>query len=180
MTFKSSNIRRAISSKLRSRKDRSANNASNNNSNSNYNNDGQEEEDDEIFENDNVVIGSIFLACISLLLAPDVTDHERLFAAQTLNHRCRSLKIIEAFDIESEDGIINGIQRLVEAWEMIRNERSNVILHNSSSQAEPPMTRRCEITAAAMTMVLMIEIRIIVPTMSWMNAIYEFEEGRLA
>jgi hypothetical protein len=84
------------------------------------------------------------------------------------------------FDIESEDGIINGIQRLVEAWEMIRNERSNVILHNSSSQAEPPMTRRCEITAAAMTMVLMIEIRIIVPTMSWMNAIYEFEEGRLA
>jgi hypothetical protein len=55
------------------------------------------------------------------ILAPDVTDHERIFAAQALNHRYRSLKIIEAFDIESEDGIINGIQRLVEAWEMIRN-----------------------------------------------------------
>ncbi len=53
LRLKSSNVRRAISSKLRSRKDRSANNATNNNSNSNYNNDGQEE-DDEIFENDYV------------------------------------------------------------------------------------------------------------------------------
>lgn len=124
LNFRSSNIRRAVSSKLRSRKDRSVNANINNNS-------GDIQEDDEIV-NDNVV-GSVFHACISLLLANDVSYRERIFAAQTLNHRCRSLKITEALDIEAEDGIINGTQRLVEAWEMIRNER--ILMHSSSTSS---------------------------------------------
>ena len=140
LIFRSSNIRRAVLSKLRSRKDRSANNANNASTNNNNNGSGggdvQEEEDDEM-ANDNVVVGSVFHACISLLLANDVSHRERIFAAQTLNHRCRSLKITEALDIEAEDGIINGTQRLVEAWEIIRSERSNIIIsmHGSSSSS---------------------------------------------
>jgi hypothetical protein len=58
----------------------------------------------------------------------DVTDQERIFAAQTLNHRCRSLKIIEALDIEAKDGIINGTQRFVEAWEMILEMNAVMLL----------------------------------------------------
>ena len=130
LIFRSSNIRRAVLSKLRSRKDRSANNANGASNNDGGGGDVREEED----EMDNFVVGSVFHACISLLLANDVSHRERIFASQTLNHRCRSLKITEALDIEAEDGISNGIQRLVEAWEIIRNERSNISsMHGSSS-----------------------------------------------
>jgi hypothetical protein len=33
------------------------------------------------------------------------------------------LKLSKALDIEAEDGIFNGTQRLVEAWELMRGER---------------------------------------------------------
>ena len=140
LIFRSSNIRRAVLSKLRSRKDRSANNANNAGSSNNSGSGGgdvQEEEEDEMANDKVVVVGSVFHACISLLLANDVSHRERIYAAQTLHHRCRSLKITEALDIEAEDGISNGIQRLVEAWEIIRHERSNTIIsmHGSSSSS---------------------------------------------
>lgn len=43
--------------------------------------------------------------------------NERIFAAQTLNHRCRSIKLVEACDLEAEDGLECGVARLVLVWD---------------------------------------------------------------
>ena len=89
-------------------------------------------------------MGSVFLACLSLLLAQDVTNRERIFAAQTLNHRCRMLKLSEALDIESEDGIVNGTQRLVEAWESMRGERLSCLQDDPTMLDEGERRRKQE------------------------------------
>ncbi|KAL3768609.1 LOW QUALITY PROTEIN: hypothetical protein ACHAWO_009628 [Cyclotella atomus] len=73
--------------------------------------------------------------------------------AQTLNHRCRSIKIVEAYDIESEDGLECGVARLVLAWEELRNssitaanvagggEESKIILN--AWRYVPMLVHRC-------------------------------------
>ncbi|KAL3798961.1 hypothetical protein HJC23_005100 [Cyclotella cryptica] len=117
LTFKSSNLRRLVVSRLQSQKDRTTNNNHNNNNSNDYSS----------FENDLQrhaqessahTIGSIYLSCFALLLASSHhCTHERIFVAQTLNHRCRSIKLVESFDIEAEDGLECGVARLVLAWE---------------------------------------------------------------
>lgn len=47
-------------------------------------------------------VGSTWLACLCLLTIPDAHHAERLFAAQTLLGRLRSLRLAEAVDVEAE------------------------------------------------------------------------------
>ncbi|EJK58178.1 hypothetical protein THAOC_21716 [Thalassiosira oceanica] len=67
--------------------------------------------------------GSVYLSCLALLLQSKST-HERIFCAQSLNNRCRSIKLVESYDLESEDGIECGVARLVIAWEEIKRSRN--------------------------------------------------------
>ena len=50
-----------------------------------------------------VEAGSTWLACLALLSCAHAESTERLFAAQTLMHRLRRTKIMEAIDLEMED-----------------------------------------------------------------------------
>ena len=67
--------------------------------------------------------GSVYLSCLTLLFQSKST-HERIFCAQALNNRCRSIKLAESYDLESEDGIECGVARLVIAWEEIKRSSS--------------------------------------------------------
>ena len=46
--------------------------------------------------------GSTWWACVAILLAHDAPSRERLFASQTMLHRIRRIKLVEAVDIELE------------------------------------------------------------------------------
>ncbi len=74
--------------------------------------------------------GSIFLSCLGLLYSScsqnSSNSHERIFTAQALNHRCRSIKLTEILDIEAEDGVECGTARLVLALEEIKHARNNI------------------------------------------------------
>lgn len=74
----------------------------------------------------NHTIGSIFLSCLALILQSN-NSHEMIFAAQTLNHRTRSLKLVESLDLEAEDGLECGVARLALALEEIRIERAQLL-----------------------------------------------------
>ena len=76
--------------------------------------------------------GSVYLSCLALLLRSAAT-HERIFCAQALNNRCRSIKLVESYDLESEDGIECGVARLVIAWEEIKRS-SNQSQHQHSQE----------------------------------------------
>lgn len=82
-------------------------------------------EDDEA-GNINNIVGSIFLSCLALLLQSN-NSHEKIFAAQILNHRTRSLKLVETLDVEAEDGLECGVARLALALEEIRVERARLL-----------------------------------------------------
>ena len=152
LALRSSNSRRYVHSRMRSRKDREARRRRRRRL-------GDRDDDD---DDDGPPDGSVFLACLSLLLRRDATDRERIFASQILNHRCRSLKLSEALDLEAEDGIGGGTARLVEAWEGIREdrsrlsstsnelrERSDSILNAWIGRYEPMLVHRCAAAAAA-------------------------------
>eukprot|EP00956_Cyclotella_meneghiniana_P008406 scaffold11294_cov56-Cyclotella_meneghiniana.AAC.5 len=123
LSYKSSNLLRFVVSRIQSQKDRSGDNIINIGSSleielQRYINDAV------CTDNTNkngavVIIGSIYLSCLSLLLATTTSSnsHERIFAAQTLNHRCRSIKLVECYDIEAEDGLECGVGRFVLAWD---------------------------------------------------------------
>lgn len=49
------------------------------------------------------VEGSTWLACLALLCCPHAESEERMFASQTLMHRLRRAKLMEAIDLEIED-----------------------------------------------------------------------------
>lgn len=49
-----------------------------------------------------ITTGSSWLALLALLLLPDASPTERLFAAQSLLHRLRRARIVEAIDLELE------------------------------------------------------------------------------
>lgn len=157
LTFKSSNLRRFVVSRLQSQKDRHNTTTAAGNSTS---------LEDELHSmatgaEESTVAGSIYLSCLALLLISSNTTHsngcghERIFAAQTLNHRCRSIKIVEAYDIESEDGLECGVARLVLAWEELRNssitaanvagggEESKIILNAWLERYVPMLVHRC-------------------------------------
>ena len=110
LSFKSSNHRRKVVSRIQSEKDRS------------------QAQDHPITPDDNssVTIGSIFLSCLALMLQSN-NSHELIFAAQALNHRTRSLKLVETLDIEAEDGLECGIARFAQALEEIRVERVRLL-----------------------------------------------------
>lgn len=76
-------------------------------------------------DGNNTTIGSIFLSCLALILQRN-NSHEMIFAAQTLNHRTRSLKLVETLDLEAEDGLECGVARLALALEEIRVERARL------------------------------------------------------
>jgi len=90
---------------------------------------------------DNDPTGSIFLSCLALILQSRDShnnldgrrSHERVFAAQILNHRCRAVKLVEALDIEAEDGVECGVARLVMALEEIRAEKAQLNATNTSN-----------------------------------------------
>ncbi len=111
LSFKSSNHRRKVVSRIQSEKDRSQ---------------AQHRpitlEDVDCSE----TIGSIFLSCLALMLQSN-NSHELIFAAQALNHRTRSLKLVETLDIEAEDGLECGIARLALALDEIRVERARLL-----------------------------------------------------
>jgi len=134
MHYKSSNVRRLVASRIQSQKDQ-----------------GQK-----IIDED-VNTGSVFLSSLALLLQ-GTNINNRIFASQTINHRCRSLKIVETLDIEAEDGIECGVLRLVMAWEEIRlerqqqqgdnsaivDEKSNTILTSWIERYVPMLINRCK------------------------------------
>jgi hypothetical protein len=87
--------------------------------------DGENELSFDQFED---LTGSIFLSCLALLYSScsqNSNSHERIFTAQALNHRCRSIKLTETLDIEAEDGVECGTSRLVIALEELKNQRNN-------------------------------------------------------
>ncbi|KAL7545932.1 hypothetical protein ACHAWF_009281 [Thalassiosira exigua] len=121
LAFRSSNVRRAVVSRVQSRKDRVGS--------------GDGDGDRRPIPPDQPGDGSVFLCSLALLLqslgALSGADgggrvHESIFAAQTLNHRCRSIKLVEALDLEAEDGVEGGVARLVMAWEEIKAERARL------------------------------------------------------
>jgi hypothetical protein len=121
LTYKQSNVRRFVVSKLQSRKDRI----------------GTEDCENELsFNQPEELTGSIFLSCLALLYSScsdnSNSSHERIFTAQALNHRCRSIKLAEILDIEAEDGVECGTARLVLALEEIKYARNT----NSKSDTE--------------------------------------------
>ena len=134
MHYKSSNVRRLVASRIQSQKDQ-----------------GQK-----IIDED-VNTGSVFLSSLALLLQ-GTNINNRIFASQTINHRCRSLKLVETLDIEAEDGIECGVLRLVMAWEEIRlerqqqqgdnsaivDEKSNTILTSWIERYVPMLINRCK------------------------------------
>jgi hypothetical protein len=142
LTFKSSNLRRLVLSKIQSRKDKSFNVpiATSDDLHRHY----------ESSSNGNApLIGSIYLSCLALLLASS-TSHKRIFVAQTLNHRCRSIKLVETCDIEAEDGLEFGVSRLVLAWEerrqsenCVRVEETKVVLNAWLERYLPMLVRVC-------------------------------------
>lgn len=97
-----------------------------------------------------------FLSSLALLLQ-GTNINNRIFASQTINHRCRSLKLVETLDIEAEDGL-DGVLRLVMAWEEIRlerqqqgdnnsaivDEKSNTILTSWIERYLPMLVNRCK------------------------------------
>ena len=97
--------------------------------------------------------GSIYVSSLALILTSNATSlnssHERIFAAQTLNHRCRSVKLVEAYDIEAEDGLECGVARLVLAWEEMKqngdcgSEESKVILNAWLERYVPMLVNSC-------------------------------------
>ncbi|KAL9179854.1 hypothetical protein ACHAXT_007824 [Thalassiosira profunda] len=114
--FKGSNLRRAVVSRVKSQRDRGSVA------------DGTASIGD-IANNpiDEDVGGSIYLSCLALLLQSfngQNVAHESIFAAQTLNHRCRSIKLAETLDIEAEDGVECGMAKIVLAWEEMKSERA--------------------------------------------------------
>ncbi|KAL7540269.1 hypothetical protein ACHAXR_009992 [Thalassiosira sp. AJA248-18] len=119
LSFKSSNVRRMVVSRIQSQKDRS---------------------DGHTLSIGEECAGSIFLSCLALILQSNnshhntLCTHERIFAAQTLNHRCRSIKLVESLDIEAEDGVECGVARLVVAWEEIRAERARILSSSASGE----------------------------------------------
>jgi len=135
MHYKSSNVRRLVASRIQSQKDQ-----------------GQK-----IIDED-VNTGSVFLSSLALLLQ-GTNINNRIFASQTINHRCRSLKLVETLDIEAEDGIECGVLRLVMAWEEIRlerqqqqgdnsaivDEKSNTILTSWIERYVPMLINRCKL-----------------------------------
>lgn len=113
LTYKQSNVRRFVVSKLQSRKDRI----------------GTEDDENGLsFDQPEELTGSIFLSCLALLFSScsdnSNSSHERIFTAQALNHRCRSIKLAEILDIEAEDGVECGTARLVLALEEIKYLRN--------------------------------------------------------
>ena len=140
LTFKSSNLRRLVVSRLQSQKDKSDNKIS-------FEDDLQRHAE----ESTSHTAGSIYLSCLALLLTPINANgrHEQIFAAQTLNHRCRSIKLVESFDIEAEDGLECGVARLVLAWEERRRngvnfegEESRIILNAWLERYAPMLVHR--------------------------------------
>lgn len=91
LAYKSSNNRRNVASRIQSQRDRIARNIK-----EQHQIVGEEESD--------FIGGSIYLSALALILQSR-NSHERIFSAQTLNHRCRSIKLVETLDIEAEDGI---------------------------------------------------------------------------
>jgi len=97
--------------------------------------------------------GSIFLSSLALILQSrnnhNFRSHERIFAAQTINHRCRSIKIIETFEIEAEDGVECGVARLVLGLSAINKvddasgEKSRMILTAWLERYVPMLVHRC-------------------------------------
>ena len=109
--FKSSNVRRAVTSRAQSKKDRVDDDSGGNGL---------------PLDHLDILDGSVFLSCLALLLhrsRGDFRNHERIFAAQTLCHRCRSIKLVETLDLEAEDGATE-VARLVLALEGLRAERA--------------------------------------------------------
>jgi len=112
LTYKQSNVRRLVVSRLQSRKDRT--------------DDGENNEIS--FNQAEDLTGSIFLSCLGLLYSScsqnNSNSHERIFTAQALNHRCRSIKLTEILDIEAEDGVECGTARLVLALEEVKHAKN--------------------------------------------------------
>jgi len=134
LSFKSCNVRRLVVSRLQSQRDKL---------NKQQDLDDHDSSDEGINVGEPVLdffvsedlAGSVYLSCLALLLEHDSFNngthdnhrpHEKIFAAQTLNHRCRSIKINESFDIEAEDGVECGVARLVLAWDEIRREKLRI------------------------------------------------------
>ena len=96
LTYKQSNVRRLVVSRLQSRKDRIGAQ------------DGDNDNETLLSFNQLEEQGSIFLSCLALLYIScshnnsSNSSHERIFTAQALNHRCRSIKLTETLDIEAE------------------------------------------------------------------------------
>ena len=139
LIYKQSNIRRLVVSRLQSRKD-GGNELS--------------------FDQAKDLTGSIFLSCLALLYNScgqnNSISHERIFTAQALNHRCRSIKLSEILDIEAEDGVEGGTARLVLALEDIKqarkiqsnnsadlNEKTKTILKAWLERYVPMLVNRC-------------------------------------
>lgn len=117
LRFKSINVRRLVTSRLQSQKDKVKVVGEQNNSGTLDHLIGGQYD------------GSIFLSCLSLILQEgrhSFQSHERIFASQVLNHRIRMVKIVEALDVELEDGVECGLARLVLASEDLRLERLRV------------------------------------------------------
>ena len=148
LTFKSSNLRRLVVSRIQSQKDKSSDN-----------NIISLEDDLHRHAEDSAshTFGSIYLSCLAALLTSSSRassygscNHERIFAAQTLNHRCRSIKLVESYDIEAEDGLEGGVARLVLSWEEKRqrgvnvgDEESMTVLNAWLERYVPMLVQRC-------------------------------------
>ena len=150
LSFKQSNVRRLVVSKLQSRKDR-------------IGSEDCEKEEELTFNHSEELTGSIFLSCLALLYSSCSSSshssnscHERIFTAQALNHRCRCIKLSETMDIEAEDGVDCGTSRLVLALEEIKharntnsqpttdlNEKANSILIDWLERYVPMLVNRC-------------------------------------
>ncbi|KAL7493940.1 hypothetical protein ACHAWT_005337 [Skeletonema menzelii] len=126
LTYKQSNVRRLVVSRLQSRKDKTGT--------------ADDGENELSFNHTEDLTGSIFLSCLGLLYSScsqnSSNSHERIFTAQALNHRCRSIKLTETFDIEAEDGVECGTARLVLALEEIKHARNNSQLNNTADLNE--------------------------------------------
>lgn len=129
LSFKSSNHRRRVVSRIQSEKDRGKNTIIRSLSSSDAQDRPITLEDDDC----NNTIGSIFLSCLALMLQSK-NSHEMIFAAQTLNHRARSLKLVETLDIEAEDGLECGVARLALALEELRVERAGLLKNASVAE----------------------------------------------
>ena len=160
LAYKSNNIRRTVASRIQSQKDGGSSNTI--------------IEDEQHNNNSNKCIGSIYLSSLALLLQPTTTSsshnnsttndnhYEKIFAAQTINSKCRSTKINETLDIEAEDGIECGVARLILVWEEIRamekqqeqqssssvdsiiNEKATLVLNAWLERYVPMIVNRCK------------------------------------